>query len=423
MRLAFACLFAMMINPAFAAEPFTRISINAGGTIVPGQQIRLTVDVFAPGFFTSPPDLPLFDIPNALVTLPEERAQNLVETVDGVQYSGIRRRYAIVPEKPGAFSVPPIKIDFTYTADGKPLKASVSTSSTTFEVATANNSGRLFSARDVEITQSFDRDPATLGSGDVLVRTIVVTAKDTQAMLIPPVDIGAPSGVKQYLKPPRLEDEISVGRGETESRRTETVSYTTAAEGEFILPPIRYPWVDLETSTETTADLPAVTLSVAAAAARGGITPELQSVQPSPFEQRRVVMGWVLLALATLAAAWWARGLPGIALERLVYLRGEIETSRWYRLRILRRTILTAPPEMVYSALHDWSAQEGFRTLGGRISDYPDLAKEVEALERMLYSGGHDTFDRRRTARALVLGSGRQTPRNVSVLPELNPSR
>lgn len=423
MKIRFACLFALMINPAFAADPFARSTINTGSTIVPGQQIRLTVDVFAPGFFTSPPDLPLFDIPNALVTLPEERAQNLVETVDGVQYSGIRRRYAIVPEKPGAFSVLPIKIDFTYTADGKPLKGSVNTVPTTFEVATANNSGTLFSARDVEIAQSFDRDPATLGSGDVLVRTIVVTAKDTQAMLIPPVDIGAPSGVKQYLKPPRIEDGISVGRGETESRRTETVSYTTDAEGGFILPPIRYTWFNLETSTETTADLPAVTLSVAAAVARRGITPELQSVQPSPFEQRRAVMGWVLLALAALAAAWWARGLPGFALERLVYLRGEIETSRWYRLRILRRTIRTAPPEMVYSALHDWSAQEGFRTLGGRISDYPDLAKEVEALERMLYSGGHHTFDRRRAARALAPVRGRQTPRNVSALPELNPSR
>ena len=134
-------------------------------------------------------------------------------------------------------------------------------------------------------------------------------------------------------------------------------------------------------------------------------------------------MGWVLLALAALAAAWWARGLPGIALERLVYLRGEIETSRWYRLRILRKTILTATPAMVYAALHDWAAQEGFRTLGDRLSDYPDLAKEVEVLERILYSGGHGTFDRRRAARALAPVRGRQTPRIVSVLPELNPSR
>lgn len=423
MKIRFACLFALMINPAFAAEPFTRSAINAGGTIVPGQQIRLTVDIFAPGFFTSPPDLPLFDIPNALVTLPEERAQNLVETVNGVQYSGIRRRYAIIPEKPGAFSVPPVKIDFTYTADGKPLKASVSTVSTTFEVATANNSGTLFSAQDVEIAQSFDRDPATLGSGDVLVRTIVVTAKDTQAMLIPPVDIGAPSGVRQYLKPPRLEDGLSVGRGETESRRTETVSYTADAEGEFTLPSIKYPWFDIDASTETTVDLPAVKLSVAAAAARGGIMPELQSVQRSPFEQRRAVMGWVLLVLAALAAAWWVRKLPGIAWQHVARLRDKIETSRWHRLRMLRKTIRTATPETVYAALHDWSAQEGFRTLSDRLAGYPDLASEVETLERMLYSGGHAIFDRRRAARALVPGSGRPASRNVSALPELNPSR
>lgn len=422
MKIAFACLFALIINPAFAAEPFARSAIDNGGTIVPGQQIRLTVDVFAPGFFTSPPDLPLFDIPNALVTLPEERAQNLAETVEGVQYAGIRRRYAIVPEKSGSFSVPPIDIDFTYTADGKPLKASVSTSSTAFEVAAANNSGRLFSARDVEIAQSFDRDPATLGSGEVLVRTIVITAKQTQAMLIPPVEIGSPSGVRQYLKPPKLEDGVSVGRGEAESRRTETISYTTDAEGEFTLPSIEYPWFDLDTSAETTADLPAVKLSVAVATARGGIMPDLQSVQRNPFEQRRAVMGWVRLALVALAASWWARKLPGVAWQHVVRLRDKIETSRWYRLRMLRRTIRTATPEAVYAALHDWSQQDGLRTLGERLSGYPELAGEVEALERLLYSDGRSTFDRRRAALALAHADSRPKPPSTSALPDLNPS-
>lgn len=423
MKILFVCFFALIVHPAFPAEPFARSAIDAGGTIVPGQQVRLTVDVFAPGFFTSPPDLPLFDMTNALVTLPEERAQNLVETVDGVQYSGIRRRYAIVAQKSGSFSVPRIDIEFTYIVDGEPHKASVSSNSTSFEVAALNNSGALFSARDVEISQSFTADPATLKSGDVLVRTIVVTARETQAMLIPPVSIEESYGVKHYLKPPSLEDGVSVGRGETESRRTETISYTTAEEGEFTLPPIKYPWFDLEASTEAIADLPAVKMSVAGAAARGGIIPELQHIQPSRFEQRRAVMGWILLALAAFAGAWSARKLPGLALLSLFRLRDRIKASQWSRLHRLRKTIRTAAPEIVYAALQKWSAQDGFRTLGNRLSDYPDLAREVEKLERMLYSGHHGTFDRRRAARFLVAASRKPAPSSVSALPELNPSQ
>ena len=125
MRKVIALLLALSALPAIAAEPFARSAIEKTDTIVPGQQLRLTVDVFAPCFFTSPPDLPLFEMEDALVTLPEERAQNLVETIDGVQYAGIRRQYAIVPERAGSFSIPPISINFAYSADGAPTRGTV----------------------------------------------------------------------------------------------------------------------------------------------------------------------------------------------------------------------------------------------------------------------------------------------------------
>ncbi|CCM74493.1 BatD family protein [Rhizobium mesoamericanum] len=419
MRRIVARLFTMLLAiigfPALAAEPFARSAIDAGETIMPGEQIRLTVDVFAPGFFTSPPDLPLFDIPDALVTLPQERAQNLVKTVDGVQYSGIRKHYAIVPEKAGSFAVPPVTIEFAYSVDGKPIEASVSTEASIFEVAAAANSSTLFAAHDVRISQSFNGNPANLKVGDAVVRTIVITAKETQSMLLPPVDVGIAAGLKQYTRPPMLEDGVSAGRGEIESRRTETISYVADAEGHFSLPAVRYTWFDLDSSGQTSADLPAVKVSVAAAPARNGIAPEPE--RPA-FEHRREVMLWILVALVAAGCFWSARLLPRV----LRRLRSHIENSKWYRLRVLRGTILTAELPQVYAALQKWAASDGYRTLSDHVAGLPDLAREVLELERTLYSGGKGDFDRRRAARALGRTASKASG-VASALPPLNPVR
>ena len=85
MRLVFLLFLLLAPLQALAAEPFARATVDDSGDIVPGRQVYVTVDVFAPDFFTSPPQFPLFDLPNALVTLPDERAQNILQTVDGVQ--------------------------------------------------------------------------------------------------------------------------------------------------------------------------------------------------------------------------------------------------------------------------------------------------------------------------------------------------
>ncbi|MDM9646785.1 BatD family protein [Rhizobium sp. S163] len=420
MRTVLTCLFALFALRASAEEPFVRSAIEADDTIVAGEQIRLTVDVFAPGFFTSPPDFPLFEVPDALVTLPEERAQNLSQTVAGVQYSGIRKQYAIVPEKSGAFNVPPISINFNYSIDGKPTKATVATQAVSFEVAPPTSSSVLFAAHDVEITQSFDGDPAKLKVGDALVRTIVVTAKETQAMLLPPVDVGDAMGLRQYSQPPKLED-VSAGRGDIQSRRTETISYTAEVEGTFALPAIHYAWFDLDKSGQAFADLPSIKVSVAPALSHSAIAPEPERPERSAFEYRREVMMWILIALLVIGSLWSARGLPGAIRRRLELARAAIEQSEKYRLRQLRRTILEADPLQVYAALQRWAAADGFRTLADRVAGLPDLEKEILKLERLLFSGRSDDFDRRSVADALVRTSS-QSSQTVATLPPLNPS-
>ncbi|MGO8655503.1 hypothetical protein ACC771_07305, partial [Rhizobium ruizarguesonis] len=117
-------------------------------------------------------------------------------------------------------------------------------------MAAPNQAASPFAARNLTVSQSFDGSPADLKAGDAVVRTIVIFAEDTQAMLIPPVDLGRAAGVAQYVKPPSLTDRVEqrgIGRSvETGSTRTETVVYTASAAGSFQAPAVSYQWFDLD---------------------------------------------------------------------------------------------------------------------------------------------------------------------------------
>ncbi|SFB32555.1 Oxygen tolerance [Rhizobium sp. NFR07] len=424
MRITWLALFLFAPLHAMAAEPYARAAVEDAGAIVAGQQIHVAVDVFAPNFFTSPPLFPLFELPNALVTLPEERTLNLNVTTDGIEYSGIRRRYAVVPQIPGDYQVPPIDIDLGYSVDGAAVQATVTTAPFSFSVGGDGIAPATFAARNVTVEQAFDRPPSTLKAGDAVVRTISISAEDAQAIIIPPTNPGTAAGLPQYAKAAKTQDGIAVDR-RTVSRRTETLVYTAVTEGTFIIPAIEYPWFDLDRHAMTVAHLPATDVSVSPASTTSGIAPDAgpQHVVPL-FERRRQVMLRIGLFLAAVAMVWVLWHFAKVARRRLLALRQHMIASRRYRLRQLRRSILHGDPSEVYRALQAWSQLEGFRTLHHWVaSHHPDLAVDIRGLEELMYSGRHGNFDRRRMARLVNRDS--MTPHHSirHALPELNPTR
>jgi hypothetical protein len=424
MRIVGLVLLFLAPLQALAAGPYARSALEDQGPFVADQQIYVTVDVFAPNFFTSPPQFPLFELPNALVTLPEERPQNLDETVDGVQYSGIRRRYVVVPQIPGEYHVPVIEIELGYSVDGAIVHGAAETAPLSFSVGGDGATPAAFVASNVALSQAFDRPPNALRVGDAVVRTITVTAEDAQAIMIPPSNPGTAAGLAQHTKAAKTEDGIAVDR-RTVSRRTETLVYTALAEGTFIIPAIEYPWFDLERHEAAVARLPATEVAVAPTSATVGIAPEAEPQRPvPPFEQRRRVMLWIFTLLAAVAIAWIFWRLARAAYRHVATLRERVIFSRSNRLRLLRNSIRHDDPAEVYSALQSWSRFEGYRTLDRWMtSACPDLAEDVRGLELLLYSGRGGSFDRQRMAR-LVTRDGakplRRLPRQI--LPDLNPT-
>jgi hypothetical protein len=359
------------------------------------------------------------------VTLPDERASNFTETVDGVQYSGIRRAYAIIPQTAGSFAISDIEVDLGYSADGHPTKTTVKVPSVAFAVsaAAAHAAGTTpFVASGLTLEQSFDRDLRSLKVGDALVRTITISAGDTQAMAMPPVAAGTTEGLRQYTKAPRIEDGVSEGR-DTISQRTETYVYTAEKSGSFVVPAIAYPWFDPTEHLAKTATLPSVQLVIADATSETAIRPTPDKAgRESPWIRRRKIAAGILAALAVLAVAYVARPVPSALARMVAQARLRRSASLGHRLRLLRQTIVTAPEKEVYQGLHDWSRSLGYRTLEAWAADGSgDLERQVAALSEGLFGSGRKQLDRRALARNVVIRS-RVSGHAASALPPLNPT-
>ncbi len=297
-------LWLSLANVALAADPFARATLATKGTIYTGQQIEVDVDVFAPNYFLSPPQFPLFDLPGTVVTMPDDRGLNLNETINGVAFSGIRKTYTITPQAAGDYVLPPVDIPFGYAAvPGETAQGQVKMPMLRFTVTVvpggADGRSTVTSAK-VTMTQTFDRDPASLNAGDALVRTIIVNAQGLAAMMIPEPSFDAPEGAQVYVHDPVLSEDRS-DRGEFRGGiRKDTATYVFAKAGEYTIPAIPLQWFDPAVGKAQSVDAPAAKVSVAAAPANAtGLAPPSPSPEEAPFD-------WLWWIAAGLAVATFA---------------------------------------------------------------------------------------------------------------------
>ncbi|GLU29813.1 BatD family protein [Brucella sp. NBRC 12950] len=409
------------INDAAAQEPMVRAKIGETGPIVPGQQVQLVITVLAPGFFTSPPQFPLFALPHALVTLSDERSQNITDTINNVQFSGIQKRYSIIPQVSGSYRIPEIQVSFDYLEDGAPKKGTVKSQPLTFTVGAAQNNRQTgFAVGSLELSQSFDRPPDKLQTGDALVRTLTITATDTVAITIPPINIGTPEGLDQYVKPATVADNVSVGR-KTASRRIETIVYTASKSGAFTLPEISYRWFDVKSQQVQTATLPETTVTVTTSAAKSA-TP----VEPASKGTLSRKSLWTLEITALLIAGliafetWYRARFTNLLRQWNERRRNSLHHQRRQTLRI----ISTGDNARINAALEVWSRRLGYSSIHAWAAAANDgsLAAQVEILQRQLYGKGQSgEIDRRLLAHGVKNRLSHKHAAKPPALLELNP--
>ncbi|MHC2439036.1 BatD family protein [Bradyrhizobium sp. USDA 4451] len=381
-----------------APEPIVRVTLDPPRVVV-GQAATLRIEVLAPNYMTAPPELPDFQVRNAVTR--QLRSANESEERDGLTYAGVRFEFALHPQEPGSYAISGQTITIKYAAEPPATReATLALPRIAFEAFIPDAASDLqpfLAARNLSMAQTINRSSDQLKTGDAVTRTVTIKAEGVPAMLLPPVTFAALDGLKLYPAQPSLQDKTE-GRPEVlTSARVDSGVYMLEKAGDYALPPVGLRWWNIDAQRIDIAHVDAVTLHVAVNPAAG----DASSVDPS-----RVGGSWGALlgvivdhwqatavVLLSLAGLGWLMPLIVQAIvarhrrHRAAYLRSET-----FAFRALRRAARKGDAGAVYFALLDWlqrfepvAPQHTVEAFKAAAHDAA-LNEEIGVVERALFS-------------------------------------
>lgn len=214
------------------------------------------------------------EIENAVLQ-PLGEARPSVEVRDGIRYNVIEQRYAVVPQASGTLRIPPQHFTGAIrTAErGQTRRKNL-------RIETEGHAVRVLPrpdswpegvpwlpARNLSLSETWDRTPPRLRAGEPAGRTIELSAQGVAASTLPEIEVGDEDGFRLYPDPPRLDEGLAAGR--FVATRIQSMTLIPQEAGTLQLPEIRVPWWDTESDEMRVAVLPGRQLRV-----RAGDAPE-----------------------------------------------------------------------------------------------------------------------------------------------------
>lgn len=434
--LVFAVIGRATAQQASVPEPILKVTIDPMRVVV-GQRTTLRIDVLAPNYMTSPPELPGFQIRNAVTR--QLQNVNLSEVRNGVSYAGVRFEFAIYPQEAGSYAVADQKLKVKYAAEPPAVREEMlSLPRQSFESYIPEGAASLnpfLAANRLTIEQAIQRSSEQLKVGDSVTRSVTIHAEETPAMLLPPVKFPAVDGLAVYPAQPALQDKTEGRTDALTATRTDSATYILQRSGEYALPPIDVRWWNAEERRIETAHLDALTIKVAGnpamEAAKAG-TPAGRSKWAAFVNF--ILDHWIgaILGLAgMIALAWIVPRLAHAIAARRRQRRAAYVQSEQFFFDKLRNSARSGDARASYFALLDWLRRfEPAGTIGDlkTAARDPALEREVAALESRLFSdrAAGTAWSPRQFIRHV--SSARRSLRNRSArhephggLPRLNP--
>jgi hypothetical protein len=383
-----------------APEPIVRTTIDPPRVMV-GQPATLRVDVLAPNYMTSPPELPSFQLRNAVTR--QLQSVNTNEQQNGIQYAGVRFEFAIYPLEAGSFAVAGQKLTIKYAAEPPATReAVVDLPRIEFESFVPDAAAVLhpfLTATNLTIEQTVQRSSEQLRVGDAVTRIITIKAEGTPAMLLPPTAFSAIDGLAVYPAQPSLQDKTA-GRSDTlTSARVDSATYMLEKPGNYVLPATDMRWWNSADNKIEIAHLDAVTLQVAANP--GVASPIGASASRWNWQGivRLVANHWLPASIAVVVLAllaWLAPRLTRIIARRQRQRRESWLQSESYFFQRLRHAARRGDARSAYFALLEWLQRfeptaplhtvEALKTA----AHDPALDRQISSIERELFAPGHD---------------------------------
>ena len=401
-------------------DPIVRVTLDPPRVVV-GQRTTLRIEVLAPNYMTAPPELPTFQVRNAVTRqLP---TANINEQHDNLTYAGVRLEFAISPQEQGTYAIAGQKIRVRYAAEPPATReVEIALPQVGFEAFIPNAAADLrpfVSATKLTVEQTVERSSEQLKVGDAVTRMVTITAEGPPAMLLPPQSFAEIDGLRKYPAQPALDDKSAGRSGDSVAMRVDAATYMLERPGQYALPAIDIRWFDVATGKVEVAHADAAAFTVA-----GDLGSDDSSGRTWTWRDvvDVVAVRWpIALAAAVVLAilAWFApRGISAVAKaiwrRRAAYLQSEAWAFR--QLRAARGAGRT------YSRLLAWlqrfepiGADRSIASLTLAARD-PALQREISALQNELFSPDRRTGGWSRRALMRHVASARRELRRQSHL-------
>lgn len=384
-----------------APRTMVRAHLEPAGPVVAGSEVKLVVDLLTTAWFTEAPNWPLFTVADAIVSLPDEQADNLSEDIGGVRWFGVSRAYRIAPQAGKTYDIPPFAI--TVYPGGMSTPVQLMTPALKL-VATlppgAEGMSVFFPATKLTATQKIEPSTQQLRVGDSITRTITQSAAGTESMLIPPVSLGEVDGLKRYAKSPTTRNIVQDRVGLVAGERTDSVTYIADHSGRFKLPPVTIEWWNTKTQKKETIELPGVTFSASSVHEKPIFEIPADVMSQGLSHRILVIHSGQLIAGCAIALGLflvvWARGRIALFLRRAMQRLSDArqqwvgsDAAAWRKLCTVARK---GEWRQAIPALYRWMDRSGDFGQPARLENLPRAdAPEIAALADAVtvhYAGG-----------------------------------
>ncbi|MGI9325631.1 MAG: hypothetical protein ACR2PZ_10460 [Pseudomonadales bacterium] len=417
-RALLALVCTCLVGSVWALEqPIVKVALSAKSISV-GEPLELQITVLGPTWFPQAPVFPSFELPNAVVRLPPNTSRGISERIGQELWSGVTRTYQIFPLIGGSYQLAEQQLRVVYADPGRsPLTTELAVPAIEFKAtvpAGAQELNPYIAGRSLTLERVIEGEADALTAGDALVVRYVAELDGLLALFLPAlISPMETPGMSVYADQPVLTDEEL-------ARRTETVTYVFSAGGTFSLPATSLRWWNTSTNRIETANVPALTLTVA-----GPPIATADTSEPRPERSRGVLFLavallaptlWLLYRLSAAIRAWWH--------ER----RQRWRASEGFAFKALQQALTSGEARSAHHALLQWldrlQPSMDSRQFALRFGE-DQLADEMTRLRRYVYMHTQEPMNLQTLSQLLQRARRRhqQTAWALtnSALPPLNP--
>ena len=259
-------LFGVGLQTIFAQNinAFARVSLSPREGVV-RQPYKVTITVYSSTWFAEPLRFANLRIDDAFI-IPFTRTVSGINYINNKKYATLTFYYLVFPYNTGKLEIPELEINASIPPEGD-YKGQPVTIRTKPQILTINpvpsskEEPVWMVAKNVKVSEEWDKPLEKLKVGDVLVRKITITANGTLPSLIQPLEVEKPEGTSIYPKEPDLQDRRN--NTDVNGVRMENYSYLFEIEGNVNIPKEEVVWWNPQTKRVYKRTLPERKLTIA----------------------------------------------------------------------------------------------------------------------------------------------------------------